>query len=161
MMEKILPEIIIFYNFKILSNSFIMKNEPKKSCCQIGGPATGEILLRIALGSTIALMGLGKFIGGVVGFVENFSDKFVDSFVPMFLVTPVLWIIPVAELLIGLWLLSGFKRVGALLAYGILMIVFALGHLLMGDHDLTGIFVYLIATGGTLFLTSRSGQSTC
>lgn len=113
------------------------------------------MIVRIGLGATIALNGIGKLMGDVPGFVDKMGGKFTESFVPMWMIDPVLWIIPAAEVVIGLWLLSGIKRIGALLAFGIMMVVFAIGHLLMGDHNLTGIFVYLIATGLTLSLPAR------
>lgn len=133
-----------------------MKKDSQKSCCHTSGPAAGEMLLRIGLGVMIGFSGFGKLMGGTAGFVGMFGDKFADSWMPMFIITPILWIIPAAELLIGLWLLSGVKRVGALMSFGILMILFVIGHKLMGDSNLTSIFVYLIATSGTLFLTSHS-----
>lgn len=136
-----------------------MADKQTKSRCCISGPATGEFVLRIALGVMIVFSGIGKLSGDVAGFVGMFGDKFADSWMPMWIINPVLWIIPISELLIGLWMLSGFKRVGSLAAFGILMVVFVIGHKLMGDNNLTGIFVYLIATGLALSLPARSCQT--
>ena len=87
------------------------------------------------LGFLIARVGLGVnlFFHGVVrlpnlsGFVQGMEAKFAESMLPIFLVTPMAYVIPIAELVIGLLLLLGIATRYALIGAAIQMMVLVTG----------------------------------
>jgi len=118
--------------------------------------ASAEFILRIGMGIFLFFAGVGKIMGGIPNFVESMSAGFAESILPMFLVIPMLYIIPVLEVLLGLLLLSGYKKNLALLGTGILLIIFLFGHLMQGQMQaIQGIFIYLIAVAFTLHMGEK------
>jgi hypothetical protein len=91
-----------------------------------------ELLLRLSLILVMFVGGLGKMFAWEK-FVATAAAGFVESPLPMSLVRGFLSCVPVIELALGAWLLSGAHREWALLAVGILLLSFQFGHMMMQD----------------------------
>jgi thiosulfate dehydrogenase [quinone] large subunit len=91
-----------------------------------------ELLLRLSLILVMVVGGLGKMFAWEK-FVATASAGFVESPLPMSFVRGFLYGVPVIELTLGAWLLAGSHREWALLAVGILLLVFQFGHMMMQD----------------------------
>ncbi len=120
------------------------------------GSRNAEGLLRTGLALFLLLAGIGKLMGGIGTFVTTMTTgMFAESFLPMALVTAVAYIVPVAEVALGVWLLSGWKRDLGLWITGLLFVIFIVGHLSVGDMNLQGLFLYLLITAYTATLPAE------
>jgi len=93
----------------------------------------GAFLLRLAMAFVMLFAGINKFTNGIPAFVDMMSQGFAETFLPLFLVKIFFYIIPIAEIILGLWLLSGQYKKEALFATGILFILFIFGFMVKGD----------------------------
>jgi uncharacterized membrane protein YphA (DoxX/SURF4 family) len=111
-----------------------------------------ELLLRASLILVMFFGGLGKmFAWGK--FVETASAGFVASPLPMPFVVGFLYCVPVIELALGAWLLSGREREWALFGVGILLLAFQFGHMMMQDFPgLSRVIVDLLLIAACLCL---------
>jgi thiosulfate dehydrogenase (quinone) large subunit len=91
-----------------------------------------ELLLRTSLILVMFLGGLGKMFAWEK-FVATASAGFVESPLPMAFVKGFLYCVPVIEFVLGVLILSGFKREQVLVAVGGLLLVFQFGHMMMQD----------------------------
>jgi thiosulfate dehydrogenase [quinone] large subunit len=91
-----------------------------------------ELLLRLSLILVMFVGGLRKMFAWEK-FVATASAGFVESPLPMSFVRGFLYCVPVIELTLGAWLLSGWRREWALFAVGILLLIFQFGHMMMQD----------------------------
>ena len=120
---------------------------------RLSGSQKAEWLLRWALAVFFFFAGLGKILGGVSAFVYQMTPGFEDSMLPIGLVAGFFWILPFLEVLLGGWLLIGFRREGGLLLTGLLLIIFMFGHKIMGDMvGIMPIFIYILVVAGALYL---------
>jgi thiosulfate dehydrogenase [quinone] large subunit len=116
-------------------------------------PQKAEMLLRMGLGLLMLIAGVGKIVGGYTGFVEGTSAGFAEGPLPMALVTAFLYAVPVLEVILGVLLILGIRRVCVLFSTGILLLLFIIGLMLKGDiQGVNGVFVYLLVTGFTMTL---------
>ncbi len=110
-------------------------------------PAKGETLLRVGMGIFMLLAGIGKLMseGGVAGFAGAMSAPFAETMLPVGLAEAFLYLVPFIEVALGVWLLSGYKRVLGLFCTGVLFLIFILGQLLQGNMGaMADHFLYLI-----------------
>ena len=83
---------------------------------QKAGADLALLLLRLPIGVTFLLAGLGKVTGGVANFVND-SAKAIPAFLPESLGRASLWCVPWAELTVGVCLILGLlTRVFGLIA---------------------------------------------
>lgn len=118
-------------------------------------PRKAECILRGAIGILLFFAGLDKILMGLESFVAKTSVSFVDTWLPAGIVSIFLLILPVLEILLGIWLLLGWKRQWALFIVGHLFVIFMFGHMILGDselvvHDL----LYIIPIALALMLPS-------
>jgi uncharacterized membrane protein YphA (DoxX/SURF4 family) len=111
-----------------------------------------ELLLRLSLILVMFFGGLGKmFAWGK--FVETASAGFVASPLPTPFVNGFLYCVPVIELTLGAWLISGRKREWAIFSVGVLLLVFQFGHMMMQDFPgLSRVIVDLLMLAACLCL---------
>jgi hypothetical protein len=86
-------------------------------------------------------------------FVATASAGFAASPLPMPFVRGFLYSVPVVELALGTWILSGYRREWALFGVGILLLVFQFGHMMMQDFPgLSRVIVDLLLVAACLCL---------
>jgi phosphoglycerol transferase MdoB-like AlkP superfamily enzyme len=120
-----------------------------------GMPRKAECLLRGALGVLMVFAGISKLMGGIEGFVENTGADFAATWLPMGIVSAFLFILPVAELLLGLWLLAGWKRQWALFITGHLFVAFMFGFMILGKDEMIALhFIYILTVACALMMPS-------
>ena len=79
----------------------IDKNHPEQ--CWI------SLILRIAIASLFAVAAYGKFSVGLGNYAANMTGMFKDTFLPGWLLAPYINVLPFAESLIVIWLLTGIR----------------------------------------------------
>jgi len=135
------------------------------ACCldRLSGSQKAEWLLRWALAVFFFFAGLGKIIGGVSAFVYQMTPGFEDTMLPVALVAGFFWIVPFLEVLLGVWLLVGFRRECALFTTGVLLVIFLFGHKIKGDGGaaIMPMFVYILTVAGALYLPAAWDLGCC
>lgn len=119
-------------------------------------PNKAEMLLRLFTGVVMLLSGIGKFMAtyyGEGGMLNAMAGGFEGTVFPVAIATAFLTIVPVLELILGVWLLSGWERVWALFSTGILIVLFLIGHLLT-NQDYTVLALLILVIGMALMLPS-------
>ena len=86
----------------------------------------GFLIARIGLGINLFFHGIVR-LPNLTGFVQGMETKFAESMLPLFLVTPMAYVIPIAELVIGLFLLLGIATRFALIGAAVQMMVLIIG----------------------------------
>ncbi|PIQ85026.1 MAG: hypothetical protein COV74_10535 [Candidatus Omnitrophica bacterium CG11_big_fil_rev_8_21_14_0_20_45_26] len=93
-----------------------------------------SLILRVAMASLFAAAAIPKFAGGLDHVVTQFQSMFENTWLPLSLVTLYARVIPWIEILIPIWLLSGwrlrtawFVTAGVLVSLAFGMIVTAQG----------------------------------
>ncbi len=110
-------------------------------------------LTRLFLGVMFLAAGIGKFVMGYSNYLAAFTGMFSKSWVPSILTTPVVYIVPVLELLLGILLIAGLWSDKVLIVSGITLIAFGLGALSVGMADtLSFNGLYLLITAFALYL---------
>lgn len=94
-----------------------------------------SVFLRGAVGSLLLSAGITKLPGGVAGTVGYYTSLFEQSLLPQFLVQAHASVILFAELLLGAWLLSGYRLGLAWRASALLLTSLAIGMLFAGKYD--------------------------
>ena len=89
-------------------------------------------LLRVTMGLMFLFFGIGKFTAGIGNFAAGLQQNFAGK-LPSVLLTPFAYILPFAEVAIGLLLLLGLLNVFGLILGGILMIALTFGMVLQGQ----------------------------
>jgi thiosulfate dehydrogenase [quinone] large subunit len=111
-----------------------------------------ELLLRTSFILVMFVGGLGKMLAWEK-FVATASAGFVGSPLPMPLMRGFLYGVPLIELVLGLWLLTGYHRQWSLLAVGVLLLIFQFGHMMMQDFPgLSRVIVDLLLLAACLCL---------
>ncbi|PCI24900.1 hypothetical protein COB57_03970 [Candidatus Peregrinibacteria bacterium] len=123
-----------------------------KCLTQINSPSQlAEGLLRGSLGVVMLMAGIGKFMVGASVFVASMTTMF--SMMSPMLITPIAYLIPVMEVLLGFSLLFGFKRELSLFLTGKLFILFILGQLIVGNMaEAQSLFLYVLVAAFALTL---------
>jgi uncharacterized membrane protein YphA (DoxX/SURF4 family) len=114
-----------------------------------------SVFLRLSVGSLFLTAGVMKLPGGVSGTVQYYSSLFEHSLLPPLLVRAHASAICLVEILLGLWLLSGYRLPIAWKAAAAVLVSLAIGMVFAAKYDVASDnYVYvLIALGG--LLTSR------
>lgn len=89
-------------------------------------------LLRVTMGLMFLVFGIEKITTGIGNFAAGLQQNFAGK-LPSFLLTPFAYILPFAEVAIGLLLLLGLLNVLGLILGGILMIALTFGMVLQGQ----------------------------
>ena len=110
------------------------------------------LLVRISLGVTLFFWGLIKFIGpgGYSGFVGWIVASFKDTWLPGFLLTPFAYLVPWAEVGLGLLLLIGLLTRYSLFLTGLYLTALCFGQVVLGKPDVVAhnlIYIILVAMG--------------
>jgi hypothetical protein len=114
-----------------------------------------SVFLRASLGSLFLSAAIAKLPGGIAGTVGYYSKLFEHSLLPSFLVTAHASVIMLVELLLGLWLLSGYRLALAWKAAAAVLLSLAVGMLFAGKTDVASDnYVYVVLALGGL-VTSR------
>jgi len=108
----------------------------------------GYALLRTTLGVIFLFLGIGKFMGGLGNFVGGMNQHFSGK-LPATLVQPFAYVLPFAEVTIGLLLLLGLLTTLALTLSGLLLLALTFGTVMLGDaptvaHNLQYAFVNFV-----------------
>ena len=86
-----------------------------------------SLILRVAMASLFLVAAVGKFIMGLGGTAMYFMNSFKGTFLPWWLVVGYAYVIPFAEALIVLWLLSGIRLRNAWIFTAFVLITLAFG----------------------------------
>lgn len=114
----------------------------------------GAFLLRFSLGLLYLVAGLGKVIGGTAGFREYISGQFAKTWLPGFMVVPFGYVIPWAELALGVLLVLGLLRPVALVLGSLLMLALAFGMMVTQNWPTVAAnLVYVALYAAALFTT--------
>jgi thiosulfate dehydrogenase (quinone) large subunit len=89
-------------------------------------------LLRVTLGVMFLFFGIGKFTAGISNVAAGMQQSFAGK-LPSVLLVPFTYILPFAEVAIGLMLLLGFLNVVGLILAAVLMIALVFGMVLQGE----------------------------
>lgn len=89
-------------------------------------------LLRVTLGLMFLFFGIGKFTAGIGNFAAGMQQNFAGK-LPSILLVPFTYILPFAEVAIGLMLLLGFLNIVGLILAAVLMIALVFGMVLQGQ----------------------------
>jgi len=135
-----------------------MMNE--KSDCAKGG---ASLLLRLAVASIFIAAVVGKFQMGFGAMVPMFEGMFKETWLPMPLVTLFAMVLPWLEILIPIWLLSGYRLKCAWLFTGLVLIALAFGVLVAKKMDvaLANYMYVLMCCAGLYFSTFDCLQWGC
>jgi thiosulfate dehydrogenase [quinone] large subunit len=135
-------------------------NEDVKCHC-LPTDALAALLLRLDLGILFFFAGLTKFLGkgGVFGAIDMLIGGFKETFMPSFMVTPFAYIIPFAEVALGVLLILGLMTRAALLAAGFLMLGLLLGVMVLGNSAaISSNFMYEAVIVAALWFVSRDNR---
>ena len=115
--------------------------------------AAAPALLRWALGLLMLNSGLSK-LGNLGGFVDGYLlPAFAQTPLPAWMVAGYGYALPPVEALLGLLLLLGLCRRGALLLNGVTLLSLAFGQMLLKNHPTVGtIFLYVLMTALALWM---------
>ena len=92
-----------------------------------------DLVLRWFLGLILATAGAYKILGmGLSGFAGYIGGTFAVTPLPGFFLTVFAWVLPFAELVLGLLLLAGWRRRAVQTAAGITFVLLAGGQFMLG-----------------------------
>lgn len=114
-----------------------------------------SVFLRGAIGSLLLGAGITKLPGGVAGTVGFYTSLFEHSLLPQFLVQAHASVIVFVELLLGAWLMSGYRLAIAWRASALVLTSLAIGMLFAGKYDTASdnyVYVFFALVG---LVTSR------
>ncbi len=120
---------------------------------QLADEKLAYALLRIFVGLNILMHGLSRMIAGLAQFAAHLQAQFAHSPLPPWSVQIFGTVLPVAEALLGLFLLIGFKTRAALIGGSIWLLVLTFGASLIQDWQVAGTqLIYALAYALLLFL---------
>jgi thiosulfate dehydrogenase (quinone) large subunit len=93
----------------------------------------GYTVLRLALGMSIMLHGMSRFIAGLGSFAEHTIPLFSNTILPHALVVPTVYAIPFAESIVGTLIFFGIWTRYALVANACVMLLLIFGTCLRQD----------------------------
>ena len=119
----------------------------------------GVAIGRWALGLFFFYSGLSKIMGGVGGFVNGYLvPQFSKTFLPSILVTSYGYVLPYAELTLGILLIVGIFRNAVLFLTGLTLISLTFGQMLLQQHGVVANnFIYILLTAILLFMSEFDG----
>jgi thiosulfate dehydrogenase [quinone] large subunit len=120
---------------------------------EIANERLAYALLRIFVGLNMMMHGLSRMIAGLSEFASKLQLQFAHSPLPPKGVLLFGTVLPVAEMLLGLFLLIGFKTRAALIGGSIWLLILTFGSALIQDWQAAGTqLVYALAYAALLFL---------
>jgi thiosulfate dehydrogenase [quinone] large subunit len=121
---------------------------------------TAYALLRITLGTNIAMHGLSRLIAGPNAFAAKLSEQFAHAPLPPIMVQFFGQSLPLVEFLFGLLLLIGLRTRAALIGGALLMLVLTFGSSLIQDWQAASTqLLYAAVYAALLFLLRFNGWS--
>ena len=120
-----------------------------KTCCGLNNHELAFLIARIGIGINLFFHGLVR-LPKLSGFVAGMEKNFSESLLPGFLVTPMAYLIPIAELIIGLMLLLGLKTKLALVSTAALMFLLVTGCCFIENWGPLNSQMFLIAMAAVL-----------
>lgn len=130
----------------------INKEHPEQSCV--------SLILRVAVASIFAVAAFGKFAGGLGNYAALMTTMFKDTFLPGWLLAPYINVLPFAEVLIVLWLLSGVKLRKAWAFTACVLLTLAFGMLVARQGTVAfENYVYMLMACLGLYLSKYDGCS--
>jgi len=97
----------------------IDKNHPEQ--CWI------SLILRVAMASLFGVAAFGKFSSGLGNYAAFMMNMFKDTFLPGWLLAPYINVLPFAESLIVIWLLTGIRLRAAWIFTAFVLLTLAFG----------------------------------
>jgi uncharacterized membrane protein YphA (DoxX/SURF4 family) len=114
--------------------------------------STKELMLfclRFFFGFWLLFVGTTKWVMGHQGFIGYISNEFASTFLPSFLVTITAWIIIIAEPLLGLLLIIGFRPRLTWLLTAKLLFILIIGKTILSDFQtVSNNWIYLLMAIG-------------
>lgn len=101
-----------------------------------------SLILRIAISALFVVAALGKFMG-FNQYIEMVSGMFTGTPLPGWLLKPYIYVLPFAEALIPLWLLSGIKLKEGWVFTALVLITLAFG-LVVARQSAADIYTYIL-----------------
>lgn len=124
----------------------------ENSDCAKGG---ASLLLRLAVASIFIAAVVGKFQMGFGQMVPMFQGMFKETWLPGSMVTIYATVLPWLELLIPVWLLSGFRLKCAWLFTGLVLISLAFGMMVAKNIPVaTGNYMFVLMCCAGLYFSS-------
>lgn len=115
-----------------------------------------SILLRLSIGSLFLIAAINKMPMGVSGTIAMFQSVFEKSLLPSFFVTAFASVIIFVEVILGVWLLSGFKLRLAWIISGLTMVSLAVGMAFAMKYDVAGMnYIYVFFCGVGLVVSDQ------
>jgi thiosulfate dehydrogenase [quinone] large subunit len=127
-----------------------MNRNPECKWCD---PRSAAVALgRWGMGMMFFFFGLGK-LPDLNGFAEGLVKQFERTWLTPALVKPFGYVLPFAEVALGLFVMLGVFRNAALFATGVLLVLLAFGQALLGNASVVfSNLAYLFMTAALLFL---------
>lgn len=130
----------------------MMQCQPKK--CAAG-------LLRWALAILLIVMAVNKFTMGLPMFVETMTKNFAGLWFPQEIANVFFYIVPFLEILLGVFLLSGWKKCISLGMTGGLFLIFLFGHSLANIPGAEKVMLYILVTAFAIKMCQCSDCGSC
>ena len=102
-----------------------------------------SLILRVAMASLFFLAALGKFMMGLDVTSNNIVGMFKDSFLPTGLLVAYTRVLPFAEALIPVWLLTGYKLRAGWIYTACVLITLAFG-LGVAKQNAADIYIFIL-----------------
>lgn len=109
-----------------------------------------SLFMRVSIIIYLGISGLRKTTGGIAKSVEGLKEMYAETGVPEWLVVFQGYTVPWLEVIIGIWLIIGFKLRGAFITSALLMLNFAGAMKILGKGDVVQancFFVLLCCVG--------------
>ena len=112
-----------------------------------------SLILRLAMVSLFAVAAAGKFMGGIDGVITNITGMFKDTWLPGPLVALYARLLPWAEALIALWLLSGIRLKEAWVFTAVTLISLAFGLIVAKQPTAADVYIYILTACAGLYFS--------
>ena len=103
-----------------------------------------SLILRVAMGLLFAMATIAKFVMGLSATSGLMVSTFKDTWLPLALVVPYTYVLPFAEALIAVWLLTGIKLRAAWIFTSLVLLTLSFGLFVAKQTSVSDIYVYLI-----------------
>ncbi len=133
-----------------------------KCGCKCDPKSAAVALGRWSLGMMLLMAGIGK-LTNLTGFVENvLRPIFANNWIPKWLLVPYGYALPFVEVGLGVLLLLGYRRNGALFGTGLLFLTLVFGQLALGNWVVVAQnTLYLFMSAALLFLHEHDTWLCC
>lgn len=135
----------------------------EKCCCKDAGKCAVRGL-GVVFGIWLGYIGLMKWINGPAAFIGYISSAFAKTWAPAPLVTLLGWVIIIAEVVLGIWLISGFRARLAWFLTALYMFMLTFGETMLGDYAVVSNnwhYVVLALVAGALSCCKKEASASC